>query len=86
MPGTNVWGVSTKGNAYTLDTNGSSWKQIDNEGQCLRGFKKVSATSQGAWGLGCDQLVYVYIVEYDVPIRVQAVTYENEVILFNISR
>ena len=74
-----LWAVSTKGNAYVLPTNSSTWKQIENDGQCLRGFKKVAATSHGAWGLGCDHLVYVYVTESDVPIRVQEVTYENEV-------
>ena len=74
-----LWAVSTKGNVYALSTKDHCWKRIENEGQCLRGFKKVSSTPQGAWGLGCDQLVYVYVAESDVPIRVQVSTYENEV-------
>ncbi len=74
-----VWAVSSKGNVYTLSTSSRHWEPVSTTGQHLRGFKRVSATRQGAWGLGCDHQVYVHVEDSDVPIRCQEVTFENEV-------
>lgn len=46
------------------------------------GFKKVLGCTYGAWGLGCDHQLYVYVEQTDVPIRIQESTYENEVRAF----
>lgn len=53
--------------------------QIQTRGQKIRGFKKIAGTSIGAWGLGCDHQVFVYIESSDLPIRCQVSSYENEV-------
>jgi len=74
-----LWGVTTKGNVYALDVRAGQWCYVPNHGQILRGFKRISCTQHGAWGLGCDHQVYVYITNSDVPIRCQVTTYENEV-------
>ena len=79
MSSSMLWAVASSGNVYTLDRDDNKWQQVANQSNVLRGFKKLAATPQIVWGLGCDHQVYVYVPASDLPIRCQESTYENEV-------
>ncbi|XP_071962416.1 tectonin beta-propeller repeat-containing protein 1-like isoform X2 [Antedon mediterranea] len=74
-----LWGVDSFGKAYTLSTENQYWELRTNafKGRNID-FKRISAVQQCAWGLGCNQHVYVYVHNTDVPIRYQEYTYENQ--------
>ncbi|XP_033117761.1 tectonin beta-propeller repeat-containing protein 1-like isoform X2 [Anneissia japonica] len=79
MVASHLWGVDSFGKVYTLSTDSQYWELRNNafKGRNID-FKRVSAARQCAWGLGCNQHVYVYVHNTDVPIRYQEYTYENQ--------
>ena len=74
-----LWGTSIKGNVYQLSVQSNAWIKIPNQEKFLKGFKKVVGHALGAWGLGCDSLVYVFVNRSDVPLLAREIVWENEV-------
>ncbi|XP_059555241.1 tectonin beta-propeller repeat-containing protein 1 isoform X2 [Myotis daubentonii] len=75
MPSSALWAVDLFGRVYTLSTAGQYW-ELCKDTQLE--FKRVSAATQGCWGIACDNQVYVYVCASDVPIRCQEEAYENQ--------
>ncbi|KAK1343582.1 hypothetical protein QTO34_016362 [Cnephaeus nilssonii] len=75
MPSSALWAVDLFGRVYTLSTAGQYW-ELCRDTQLE--FKRVSAATQGCWGIACDNQVYVYVCASDVPIRCQEEAYENQ--------
>lgn len=74
-----LWGTTTKGNVYQLNLQNNEWINISNQGKFLKGFKKVVGCPLGAWGIGCDSLVYVFVNKSDIPLVIRETVWENEV-------
>ncbi|XP_066293154.1 tectonin beta-propeller repeat-containing protein 1-like isoform X1 [Branchiostoma lanceolatum] len=74
MPATYLWSVDSAGKVYTLSTGGRQWEEVKGDIE----LKRVTATEQCAWGIGCDHQVYLYVHSREVPIRCQEATYENQ--------
>lgn len=73
-----LWVIATTGRLYTLSTVGKRWKEIEPGGGPEIEFKRVSAHTSCAWGIGCDHQLYVFVHGTDVPIVRRVQTYENQ--------
>ena len=76
-----IWAVDNCGHVHTLSTSSQLWHRLSSasDGHLVE-FKKVTASQNCAWALGCNQELYVYVHPSDVPIRCLEYTYENQVL------
>lgn len=75
MQTNHLWTVDICGSVQALDIKTRQWLQLSY--QRLE-FKRVSASPQSLWAIGGDHQIYIYVPSTDIPIRVCALTYENQ--------
>lgn len=78
MSDSKLWLLNSEGKVFTLSPHSRHLQQVT---ECGTGqeFKRLSALPQSTWALGSDHRLYVYVPSSDIPVRVQEVTFENEV-------
>ncbi|XP_054159863.1 tectonin beta-propeller repeat-containing protein 1-like [Oppia nitens] len=70
-----LWSVDNCGIVHSLDIKTKQWSQLSY--QRLE-FKRLSSAPQSIWAIGGDHQIYIYLPASDIPIRVCALTYENQ--------
>ncbi|XP_041363457.1 tectonin beta-propeller repeat-containing protein 1-like isoform X2 [Gigantopelta aegis] len=73
-----LWLANTNGNVFTISTRQQCLRQLVKTYRDGVKLKCIAAHCNGAWGIGHDHNVYVFVQSSDVPIRVQETTYENQ--------
>ena len=75
MQNNNLWSVDNCGSVHSFDIKSKQWFQLNY--QRLE-FKRLSASPLSLWAIGGDHQIYIYVPFSDIPIRVCALTYENQ--------
>ncbi|XP_046351309.2 tectonin beta-propeller repeat-containing protein 1-like [Haliotis rufescens] len=78
MSDSRLWLVNTNGNVFTLSTKHRRLRQLVKTYLDGVKLKRLAACQSGAWGIGHDHHVYIFVHSTEVPIRVQETTYENQ--------
>ena len=79
MGDSRLWLANTNGNVFTISTDQQHLRQLTKTYRGGVKLKSIAAHHNGAWGIGHDHSVYVFVHSSEVPIRVQETTYENQV-------
>ncbi|XP_067673627.1 tectonin beta-propeller repeat-containing protein 1-like isoform X2 [Haliotis asinina] len=78
MSESRLWLVNTNGNVFTLSTKHRRMRQLVKTYHDGVKLKRLAACQSGAWGIGHDHQIYIFVHSTEVPIRVQETTYENQ--------
>ncbi|XP_073712934.1 tectonin beta-propeller repeat-containing protein 1 isoform X1 [Misgurnus anguillicaudatus] len=70
-----LWAVDVYGRVFSVSAARGRWTRA---ADLLLELKRVTASQQCCWGVGCDHLLYLNVCPTDVPIRHQEETYENQ--------
>jgi tectonin beta-propeller repeat-containing protein 1 len=71
----NLWAVDNCGAVYSFNIKNRQWTQLSYQ---RIEFKRLSSSPLSIWSIGGDHQIYIYVPSTEIPIRVCAVTYENQ--------
>ena len=72
-----LYGVTSLGNVHQFNIKTHQWKQFGLNQPDLP-LKRISTSPLSSWAVGGDHRIYIFVPKTDIPIRVCAVTYENQ--------